>query len=255
VMLTIMASAVERYLKVHGDQSGQEFFRMLIPVSMRLEKEKDDLGNRISVLPVDVPFGISDMLERLEIVTQYTQVMKESSLANTADLILTIPSLTPANLQKYIWKVAPLTFGFIAHMWCTNVPGPQIPIYLMEHKMLHSFGYFPLNPPMGISCVISSYNQRINMTLVADIGIVPDVTEITRYLQDAFVALRKAANVQPKEPITVDRVEAKPGSSKATAEKKSSPTKSRKKVSASSNGATAGEGEEEVPVSGGEQKN
>lgn len=211
VMLTVYATAIEKYLKERRGGTGrQEFLRVIVPVSMRVDEEKGDYGNRISIMTVDVPFEDISPLERLRKVTEYATVMKESSLSTMADLILTLPALAPAASQPLIWSVAPKAFSFIAHSWCTNVMGPQIPIYLLGQQMLHTFGYFPLNPTMGLSCVITSYNQRISMTLVTDAGIVPDITELQKYLQQAYLELRKAAKVLPAEPIAIATPKSEP---------------------------------------------
>ena len=101
--------------------------------------------------------------------------MKQSGLVDGVDMLLTLPSLAPNVTQPFIWNAAPSLFALIAHTWCTNVTGPPSPIYVMGKQMLSAYGYFPLNPSMGLACVILSYNQRISMSLVADAGIIPDV--------------------------------------------------------------------------------
>ncbi len=204
VMLTVLVGAVERYLKAVGDNVNRGFLRVLVPVSMRDEEEKGSFGNRISVLPVDIPFGIADPLERLAKVAEYTQVMKQSALTVGLDMVLTLPSLLPSLAQPLVWNLAPIAFSVLAHTWCTNVAGPQIPVYLLGHKMLHSFGYFPLNPSMGLACVIVSYNQRISMTIVADAVIIPEVADFSHYLEVSFTALRRAAKVPEMEPVIID---------------------------------------------------
>ncbi len=208
VMLYVLATAIERYLEDRMDETDQDFLRVLIPVSMRLEQEREQFGNRISVLPIDVPFGMSNPLERLQAIAEYTTIMKESSLSNAMDLILSLPSLALPAAQPLIWGIAPKAFSFIAHTWCTNVAGPQIPVYLQGHKMLNSYGYFPLNPSMGLACVVMSYNQHISMNLVVDQGIVPDVDRIREHMRDAYVELRKAAKVPEMEAIIMTKVEA-----------------------------------------------
>jgi diacylglycerol O-acyltransferase len=210
VMLTVLGSAIEIYLRAHDELRKNRFVRMLVPVNMRPEGEKAGIGNRISVLPIDIPFGVSDPVERLSTVADYTRVMKQSSLSNTLDMVLTLPSLAPSPLQPLVWGAAPLAFSLLAHMWCTNVPGPQIPMYLLGRRLQHTYGYFPLNPSMGLACVVTSYNQRISMTLIADYGIVPDVLDLRNYLNNAYIALRKAAKVPEMDPIQVDRVRVAP---------------------------------------------
>ncbi|MBZ0306789.1 MAG: WS/DGAT domain-containing protein, partial [Anaerolineae bacterium] len=204
VMLTVLAGALDRYLEQRGENPDRNFVRVLVPVNMRVETEKNTFGNRISVLPIDIPFGISDPLERLARTAEYTQVMKESSLSIGLDIVLTLPALAPAIAQPLIWGVAPLAFSFLAHTWCTNVAGPQIPLYMLGHQLLNTFGYFPLNPSMGLACVITSYNQQISMTLVADTAIIPDADKLRDLLKSSFVNLRQAAKVQPIEPIAIE---------------------------------------------------
>lgn len=206
VMLSVLTAAIGRYAhEKHADLNAQPFLRILIPVSMREDDEKGKFGNRISVLPIDVPFKVNNPLERLESAAHYTTVMKSSSLSIGLDIVLTLPSLMPVGLQPMVWKVAPVAFSVLAHTWCTNVAGPQVPFYLLGHQLIGSYGFFPLNPSMGLACVVTSYNQRIAMTLVADKGIVPDVEVIASHLKEAYVELRDAAKVTPKEPVKLER--------------------------------------------------
>ncbi|MDZ4670292.1 MAG: wax ester/triacylglycerol synthase family O-acyltransferase [Phototrophicales bacterium] len=206
VMLTILSTAIMYYLQELGtDFEGQNFLRVLVPVSMRMEDEKEVFGNRISVITVDIPFAVKNPLDRLDAVATYSKAMKDSSLSVGIDLVLTLPALLPSITQPLVWTTAPLAFSVIAHTWCTNVAGPQIPVYLLGKEMKHSYGYFPLNPSFGMACVIMSYNQRISMNLVADAGIIPDIRDIRKQLDRAFLELRSAAKVQPIEPIIIER--------------------------------------------------
>ncbi|NWF71255.1 MAG: wax ester/triacylglycerol synthase family O-acyltransferase [Chloroflexi bacterium] len=206
VMLTVLASAIESYCKKRGTND-QNYVRVLMPVNMRMDNEKGQYGNRISVLPVDCPFNIVDPLERLNTIANYSRVMKESSLSNTMDTVLTLPSLMPAPTQSLIWGLAPTAFSLIAHTWCTNVAGAQIPVYLLGHQMEHCYGYFPLNPTFGMACVVMSYNQRITMTLVVDNGIIDDPEELLQNLKSAYNVLRRAAKVPEMQPVNVERVD------------------------------------------------
>jgi putative sterol carrier protein len=147
----------------------------------------------------------------------YTRLMKQSSLSIGLDLVLTLPSLALSSAQPLVWGLAPSVFAFLAHTWCTNVAGPPIPVYLLGHKLLHAYGFFPLNASNGLACVIFSYNQRITMTLVADMAIIPDVTELRDDLQNSFEALRRAAKVQPQPVVNKPRPEPAPEPEAASA--------------------------------------
>lgn len=200
VMLTMLARAVQRYTDKRGG-SDQRFLRALVPVNVRHGEEKGDYGNRISVLPIDLPFHVDDPLDNLEEVRRNSLVMKESGLALTMDLVLTLPALMPSIMQKPIWDLTPGAFALLAHTWCTNVASPPIPVYLLGHEMQHVFGFFPLNPSMGLASVIVSYNGHITMTLVMDEGIVREPQALGEYLREAFRDLCRAAGVKVGEPV------------------------------------------------------
>lgn len=267
VMLTVLAGAISRYLRDQGDVIARSIVRILVPVNMRVENEKSDFGNRISVLPIDAPLDVDDPLKRLQIIKDYSQAMKQSSLANSLDIVLTMPSLMPSLMQPLIWGVAPLAFSFLAHLWCTNVAGPQIPVYVLGHRMLYSFGFFPLNPSMGLACVVTSYNQRISMNLIADAGIIPDIVELRQYLEQSFVALRSAAKVEPMAPIPLEPTRISPVSATAsvptppvqkvesvpvsTAEPVDKPAESKTETPAPASSESQAGGETEVVTTGG----
>jgi diacylglycerol O-acyltransferase len=188
VMLALLTRAVERYTSDNGG-TNQPFLRALVPVNVRDEAEKGEYGNRISVLPIDIPFNIDDPMEHLKAVTRFSKVMKESSLAYSMDLVLTLPALLPSVTHLPIWNIAPLAFSLLAHTWCTNVAAMPIPVYLMGHEMRHVYGYFPLNPSMGLAAVVVSYNGRISLSLILDQGIIKNPASLERYLKDAYYDL------------------------------------------------------------------
>lgn len=188
VMLALLTKAIERYTNELGGTE-QSFLRVLVPVNVRDEDEKGEYGNRISVLPVDTPFNIPDPLEHLKAVTRASKVMKESSLAFSVDLLLTLPSLLPALAHLPLWNVAPAAFSLLAHLWCTNVAAMPVPVYLLGHEMKRVYGFFPLNPSMGLASVIVSYNGRITISLIADQAIVKEPSKLVDYLTDAYYDL------------------------------------------------------------------
>ncbi|MCC6616253.1 MAG: wax ester/triacylglycerol synthase family O-acyltransferase [Anaerolineae bacterium] len=194
VMLTVMTAGVERYSR-RRHMNEQAFMRILVPFNVRAEEEIGNYGNRISVLPIDVPFGVADPLERLRAATRYSKAMKDSSLSLTMDMILTLPSLLPSLVQPSIWGVAPVAFSILAHTWCTNVAAPPAPVYLLGHQLKQVYGYFPLNPTMGVAGVIVSYNGQITLSLVVDEAIIPDPQTLENDLREAYAELRRAAGL------------------------------------------------------------
>lgn len=203
VMLAVFADAIERYSARFGALE-QRFLRVLIPVNLRTDDAvHEDSGNRISVLPIDIPFGAGSPLERLRTLVKFTTVMKESGLSLVMDMLLTVPSLIPSTLQPLVWEVAPAAFSILAHTWCTNVAAAPIPVFMMGHVLEHIYGYFPLNPSMGLAAVVVSYNGHVTMTLIYDHGIISDPAALEKDMRDAFVDLCSVVGVTPA-PIPTD---------------------------------------------------
>ncbi len=203
VMLAVFADAIERYSARFGTTE-QRFLRVLVPVSLRSDDQvHEDAGNRISVLPIDIPFHTGSPLERLRTVTKFSSVMKESGLSLVMDMVLTVPSLMPSTLQPLVWEIAPAAFSLLAHTWCTNVAAAPIPVYMMGHVLEHIYGYFPLNPSMGLAAVVVSYNGHVTMTLVYDHGIIQDPAALEQDVRDAYADLCAVVGIKPA-PILVD---------------------------------------------------
>jgi WS/DGAT/MGAT family acyltransferase len=217
VMLAVVGAAVARYLDLQEDETKEDILRVMVPVSMRVAAEKSSLGNRVSLILVDVPLWLADPVARLHAVTAATAAMKQSEFSKGMDTITNMTALIPPPLQVLAGTLTGM-FGPLAlraiipfHMVCTNVPGPQIPLYLMGHKMIMNYGFVPIGYHMGVNCVIFSYNQQISVTLTVDPAVVPDAGRFKELLEESFLALRHAANVKPIAPIALqpDRIEAK----------------------------------------------
>jgi hypothetical protein len=80
-------------------------------------------------------------------------------------------------------------------MVCTNVPGPMIPLYCVGHRMLAHYPLIPLGWEMGVSCGVTSYDQKLYFGLMADSNCASDVERLKEFLDQAFVELRSAAGV------------------------------------------------------------
>jgi diacylglycerol O-acyltransferase len=81
------------------------------------------------------------------------------------------------------------------NMVCTNVPGPQYPLYLLGREMLTFHPYVPIGGEMGVNCAIQSYNGKLYFGLTADSAAAPDVRRLNEFLEEAFGELRQAAGV------------------------------------------------------------
>jgi hypothetical protein len=82
-------------------------------------------------------------------------------------------------------------------MICTNVPGPQLPLYLLGHKMLRCYPYVPIGGEMGVNVAILSYDGTAYVGFGGDVHAVPDIDVLEEMLRASFAELREAAIGKP----------------------------------------------------------
>jgi hypothetical protein len=95
----------------------------------------------------------------------------------------------PAPLQAIVGAIADLPFSPF-NMVATNVPGPQVPIYLAGKKMLVQYPYVPIGYGIGLGCAILSYNQTLHFGLSSDAQAMSDVEKFREILDEVFGDLR-----------------------------------------------------------------
>ncbi len=64
----------------------------------------------------------------------------------------------------------------------SNVPGPNIPVYLAGAKMLEYYPVSTLPDGQGLNITVLGYLNRLHFGLVACRELVPDVDRIAEYL-------------------------------------------------------------------------
>jgi len=200
VMLAVLGTAIGRYQAEFSDEITQDFVRVIIPVNMRNESvPTEDVGNRISMLPIEIPLYSVDVLECLDAVSAYTRTMKNSELSKGFDMALTLPAFAISALQPVIWDIVPRVFASFAHTWCTNVAGPPTPMYLLGHELQHAYGFLPINPSMGLASTILSYDGKMSINLLTDDNIVKDVRLLASYIDEAYAELLDMLDLEASE--------------------------------------------------------
>jgi len=194
VVLAVLGGAVSRYLEMHGQKTEKRMLRVLTPVNVRREDERGKLGNRVSMLLVEVPLGVDDPVERLRMVTERTETLKRQHVADGMETVVEALNAAPPVLQA-LAGMLPQPPNTVANMVCTNVPGPMIPLYCVGHRMLAHYPLIPIGWEMGVSCGVTSYDQKLYFGLMADADCAPDVERLKEFLDQAFVELRAAAGV------------------------------------------------------------
>jgi WS/DGAT/MGAT family acyltransferase len=229
VVLTVVAGAVAKYTKAHGQTVKNRFFRPMVPVNVRPQEQSvGAFGNLISLMLVALPLGIRDPVARLKHIHELTQAMKGARTPELLRLSLAWLGLLPPPVQAFLagnlgWLNTPIP---LFHMVCTNVPGPQLPLYTCGQRMVACYPHVPTGMDVGISVAIESYDQKLYFALTTDALAAPDGGRMIDFLEASFKELREAAGVAETEPhVTRTRTprKAKPKARKTAAKPEPEP--------------------------------
>ncbi len=213
VILALVTATIRRYLELHGDRVKGRQFRMMVPVNLRGTDSPGELGNRISLVPVTVPLDISDPLKLLAAVHKRTELLKRAHTAEVVSLAGGLIGMVPSTAQAVFGQILSRLPFTPFNMVCTNVPGPQYPLYMLGHKILHCYPYVPIGGQMALNCAILTYNGTAYFGFSGDVHAVPDLGRLETLLTSSFKELREAAGVTPprkkKEKKAKNRVRAK----------------------------------------------
>ncbi len=190
VVLATVAGAIGEFLRRRGlefDHADDFDFRAICPVSVRSEDERGTLGNRVASMVASLPIREADPVERLRQVSATMKDLKESKQAMGADILAGVSEWTAPTLMTLATRLA--FQGRTANMVVTNVPGPQLPLYLLGARMLETYPMAPLFSTQAVSVALFSYAGGLYWGINADWELVPDLHELVEGIDRAFRAL------------------------------------------------------------------
>jgi diacylglycerol O-acyltransferase / wax synthase len=193
-VLAVVAGALGRWLRDRGVRTEGLELRALVPVSIRTDQQRGELGNRIAAMRGPLPVYAGDPVERLAIVREAMGSLKESKQALGAEVIAGLQDFAPPTLLA---QASRLNFSTrLFNLIVTNVPGPQFPLYLLGREMQRIVPIAFLPEDHALAVAIMSYNGKVDFGLLADYDALGDLEAVGGYLEDSLAELLKAARKQ-----------------------------------------------------------
>jgi WS/DGAT/MGAT family acyltransferase len=180
----VLLAAVSLMLSEYLGEQLPERAVALVPVSVRTESERGELGNRISTVFVDLPLR-GQPLERVREVSAEMDKIKESAQVRAGALLVGATGLAPPIVSSLAVRAmsGPRLFNLVV----SNVPGPQQTFYLDGVPLREVFPAAPLNPRnQALTIGIVSYDGGVRFGLLADHDALPDVAEAAAGLERAI---------------------------------------------------------------------
>jgi diacylglycerol O-acyltransferase len=189
----------------------------MVTVNVRSGGPSAALGNQVSLLPVSVALDIDDPGRPLRANHGTNRNLKAAKVAEGLHQMANLWGTVPAAFQAAFGALGGLVPGPVFNMVCTNVPGPQIRLYALEHPVLAYYPSVPVGFQMGLGCAIYSYDQRLFVGLTADVAACPDVEVALACVEEALAELREAAGIAAIEVVDTARPRPEPSTKVAGA--------------------------------------
>ena len=191
VVLATVAGALQRFLERRRVNVDVLALRANVPVSLRTDDQRGTLGNQIALWMADLPVAERDPVRRLARVRETTTRLKESRQALGAQVLAAVSEWTSSTLLSSAVRMATRSRPF--NLVVTNVPGPQIPLYMLGARIREFFPILALLDNQALGVALFSYDGTLCWGFVCDWDLVPDLHDFVLDVAGAFAELRAAA--------------------------------------------------------------
>jgi diacylglycerol O-acyltransferase len=192
IYLAALAGALRTLVLRRGDVPKP--LKVMVPVNLRGDDERDGSGNRIAFCFIELPVQVSTAQARLRRVHQATAAFKHSHRSDGSNMVLTALGLLPTPLKNLAAKLAasPRTYN----VTISNIPGPADPLYMLGARLEEAYPVVPLSEDHALSVGVFGYEDHAHFGFYADPAALPDV----RDLPEATAAEIRALSGAPRRP-------------------------------------------------------
>jgi diacylglycerol O-acyltransferase len=185
VLLSCVAGAIGEYLKSLGDDVAGQEIRAMIPVNLRPLDQAYKLGNRFGLVPLVLPIGVDNPIERVYEVRRRMNALKGSTQPLLAFGLLAVAGLLIKPAQEAMLNL----FGKKTTAVMTNVPGPREKLKLLGSTLEQSMFWVPQSGDIGLGVSILSYGGGVQFGVITDTAMCPDPQKIIDEFEPEFAKL------------------------------------------------------------------
>ncbi len=200
IVLCICSGALRRYLRHHNELPAESLVAW-VPINARNGSDSEDekIGNRVTSMTTRIFTNKADPLERLHAIHAATQKSKAAKSGVSArlmtDLSQHVPAATLVTAGRLVLRAG--VAANICNLFISNVPGPQVPMYMNGAKQIATYGIAPLADGMGLFIATPSYNGRITFNVTSTRETLPDIDFFVRCIEESLAELREATRRKP----------------------------------------------------------
>jgi len=197
VLMAATAGGFRRYLVENGEDVPDDFnLRCAVPVNLKpLEERTEELGNYFGLGFLELPVGIEDPQERMEMIQERTGKLKQGTEAYLMYLSLTLVGALPRFAQYLIMK----RFHNRMTAAVTNVPGPKESIEFAGSEVTDIKFWVPRSEDIGIGVSIFSYDGSVSVGFATDESLVSEPERLADAFDREMEAILGTVDVEEKK--------------------------------------------------------
>jgi len=164
VVLCTIAGGARALLAGRGELHRPLVLKVSVAASVRAPASASQPGNLVGILLVPLPVGEEDPIRRLEQIARATTERKR------------LPPYQPAARFLQRWMIRAMNRQRRINLLMSNLPGPPQPMYFAGAKILEAFQIGVVQGNVAVQVGALSYAGQLNLDIVADANLVPDLT-------------------------------------------------------------------------------
>jgi len=185
VLLACVAGAIGAALRDAGDDPAGKEIRAMVPVNLRPLEKAWQLGNRFGLVPLVLPIGVANPIDRVYAVRQRMNELKGSYQPVLAFAVLAVAGLLIKPAQDALLNM----FAKKATAVMTNVPGPAKALTFCGSTLRQTMFWVPQSGNIGVGVSILSYAGGVQFGLITDEKLCPEPQKIIDRFEPEFEKL------------------------------------------------------------------
>ncbi|MCK7549828.1 wax ester/triacylglycerol synthase family O-acyltransferase [Marinobacter koreensis] len=194
VVLGVCAETLRRYLASQGTNMDRSLVAMT-PISVRSNSLRLATGNQMSAMLLDLATNEPDPAMRIRRIHRNAVASEPYREAIAADRLTELLPSTMLALSARLYSELQIAQRYqpVFNLPITNVPGPQVPLYLQGARLVRQYNTAPLFDTMGLVIVAVSYQGRLtlNFTLCPDVAANGD--SLTELVESSLASIEECA--------------------------------------------------------------
>ncbi|MBK1852806.1 MULTISPECIES: WS/DGAT/MGAT family O-acyltransferase [unclassified Marinobacter] len=200
VVLGLCAETLHRYLGDQGANTGESLVAMT-PLSVRSSTLNRTTGNQMSAMLLDLATNEQNPAKRIRRIHWNAVASEPYREAIAADRLTELLPSTMLALSARLYSELQIAQRYqpVFNLPITNVPGPQVPLYLQGARLVQQYNAAPLFDSMGLVIVAVSYQGSLTLNFTICPDVVANGDSLRHHACASLDAIEQAASMLDPE--------------------------------------------------------